>query len=311
MTIKVAVFDDVLAARREQFHIPGLDVGVFSHADDVCAICHGAGAPAVVCMDYAMGQAHASGEDAIGAVRAMGYGGHILAMSSDPAANAAMINAGADEALPKKAMLRSWLVALGAGQVKRRVTEGGFAALPLLALLGALGLFGLGSLLVGPWGHAARPADVVARVLAEGARPSRLDGAPVVLEATGQLAVEGQQLVTTAGNARLGAGELVVAANGARVTVVADAGTVWQVSDGPARRLAGARSVERSQRVCVGELLTVRGVADGPRLLATLITDEAHRQALGADMIARPGVQLGGLVVIGLGAVLLAAAPRG
>ena len=36
-------------------------------------------------------------------------------MSSDPAANAAMITAGADEALPKKAMLRSWLVALGNG----------------------------------------------------------------------------------------------------------------------------------------------------------------------------------------------------
>lgn len=113
MTLRVAIFDDVLAARREVFHIPGLEVAVYGDADDVRTICTGADAPGVVCMDYAMGPAHANGADAIRAVRAAGYRGHIVATSSDPAANAAMMAAGANEALTQKAMLRSFLVALG------------------------------------------------------------------------------------------------------------------------------------------------------------------------------------------------------
>jgi DNA-binding NarL/FixJ family response regulator len=113
-SLAVAIFDDVLAARREMFNIPGLDVAVYAHADDVLAICADvAASPAVIFMDYAMGADHANGADAIRAVRAGGYGGRIVAMSSDPKANAEMVGAGADEALPQKAMLRSFLVALG------------------------------------------------------------------------------------------------------------------------------------------------------------------------------------------------------
>jgi DNA-binding NarL/FixJ family response regulator len=122
--LKVAIFDDVLAARREVFHIPGLDVAVYGDADDVRAILAGDDAPQVVCMDYAMGAAHASGEDAIRAVRAAGYRGKIVAMSSDPAANARMIQAGANEHLPQKAMLRSYLVALGQAAMKKPADGG-------------------------------------------------------------------------------------------------------------------------------------------------------------------------------------------
>ena len=115
--LRVAVFDDVLAARREVFHIPGLEIGVYGDADDVQAICAAADPPDVVCMDYAMGANHVSGEDAIRAVRSIGFKGRIVAMSSDPAANARMIEAGADEQLMQKAHLRSFLVALGAGRL--------------------------------------------------------------------------------------------------------------------------------------------------------------------------------------------------
>lgn len=114
MPLAVAIFDDVLAARREVFHIPGLSIAVYGHADDVLLVCADpATSPAVLCMDYEMGAEHVNGADAIRAVRAAGYRGRIVAMSSDPAANARMIEAGADEALPQKAMLRSFLVALG------------------------------------------------------------------------------------------------------------------------------------------------------------------------------------------------------
>jgi DNA-binding NarL/FixJ family response regulator len=119
MTLRVAIFDDVLAVRREVFHIPGLAVEVYGDADDVLIVCSGEGAPApeVLCMDYAMGPDHVNGADAIRALRAAGYAGRIVAMSSDPAANASMVAAGADEALPQKAMLRSFLVALGQKQL--------------------------------------------------------------------------------------------------------------------------------------------------------------------------------------------------
>jgi DNA-binding NarL/FixJ family response regulator len=118
MSLFVAVFDDVLAARREVFHIPGLEIQVFGDADDVLTLCSGDGGkvPDVLCMDYAMGPDHVNGEDAIRALRKSGYQGRIVAMSSDPAANAAMIKAGANEAIAPKAFLRSFLVALGQHQ---------------------------------------------------------------------------------------------------------------------------------------------------------------------------------------------------
>jgi len=43
--LNVAIFDDVVAARSEHFHIPGLDVEVFAHADDAVTTRAQAGAP--------------------------------------------------------------------------------------------------------------------------------------------------------------------------------------------------------------------------------------------------------------------------
>ena len=109
------IFDDVLAARGETFRIVGLSVVVHGHADSAVDICvrSARDAPDVVFMDYSMGAQHKSGADAIRELRAAGYGGRIVAISSDPAANAAMEAAGADEALDKKAHLRSFMVQLG------------------------------------------------------------------------------------------------------------------------------------------------------------------------------------------------------
>ena len=110
--LRVVIFDDVVAARGEQFHIPGLDVAVFAHADDAVRTCHG-GRYDVVFMDYAMGRGRVDGSHAIAELRRAGYCGKIIGISSDPAANAAMRAAGADDALDSKAHLRSYLVHIG------------------------------------------------------------------------------------------------------------------------------------------------------------------------------------------------------
>jgi DNA-binding NarL/FixJ family response regulator len=112
-TLKVAIFDDVVAARAEQFNIPGVYVEVFAHADDACSLCIDAGFD-IVFMDFAMGQGRKNGGQAVAELRAAGFAGRIVATSSDPAANAAMKTVGADESLAKKAHLRSYLVHLGA-----------------------------------------------------------------------------------------------------------------------------------------------------------------------------------------------------
>lgn len=114
MALHVLIFDDVVAARGETFHIPGLEVTVRPHADDAVGVVNGATpAPDFVFMDFAMGRGRKSGTDAIRDLRAAGFGGRIVAISSDPAANADMKRAGADESLSQKALLRSYLVHLG------------------------------------------------------------------------------------------------------------------------------------------------------------------------------------------------------
>ncbi len=112
MALKVAIFDDVVAARRETFHIPGLDVDVYGHADDADVVCLAVGYD-VVFMDFSMGRSRKNGAEAITALRGAGFAGRVIAISSDPAANASMERAGADESLGKKAHLRSFLVYLG------------------------------------------------------------------------------------------------------------------------------------------------------------------------------------------------------
>jgi CheY-like chemotaxis protein len=116
--LRVAIFDDVVAARAEQFHIPGLTVEVFADADDVVAICTAVAedtgdAYDYVFMDFSLGNDHKVGDDATRELRAAGFRGKIIAISSDPAANDKMREAGADDSLAKKAHLRSYLVHLG------------------------------------------------------------------------------------------------------------------------------------------------------------------------------------------------------
>jgi ActR/RegA family two-component response regulator len=120
-TLKVAVFDDVVAARAEQFNIPGVYVEVFSHADDAVSVCTDAGFDWVF-MDFAMGPGRKSGSVAIQELRAAGFAGRIVGTSSDPAANAAMKLVGADESLGKKAHLRSYLVHLGVKHMQAATT---------------------------------------------------------------------------------------------------------------------------------------------------------------------------------------------
>lgn len=115
--LKVAIFDDVVAARGELFHIPGLEVTVFAHADDAAGQCAEFD---VVFMDYALGAGHKTGQQVTAEIRTAGFRGKIIAISSDPAANAAIRAAGADDALATKAHLRSYLVHLGTTHLAAR-----------------------------------------------------------------------------------------------------------------------------------------------------------------------------------------------
>jgi len=100
--MKVLVFDDVLIRRAREYEVPELDLRFFAHADDAVEVV-GSERPDVVLMDYAM-DAHASGEEAIRALRAAyprGRGAKIVAISSDERSNERMLAAGADDAIPK------------------------------------------------------------------------------------------------------------------------------------------------------------------------------------------------------------------
>ncbi len=100
--MKVLIFDDVLVRRSREYQLPDLDVTFYAHADDAVEIVRRE-RPDVVLMDYAM-QARASGEEAIRALRAAfarGGGVRIVAISSDEGSNERMLEAGADDAVPK------------------------------------------------------------------------------------------------------------------------------------------------------------------------------------------------------------------
>ena len=117
-SLKVVIFDDVVAARGEQFHIPGCEVAVFPHADDA-VVEYLRGRYDVVFMDYAMGPGRKDGATAVGELRAGGCRAKIIGISSDPVANAAMQAAGANESLGSKSHLRSYLVHIGAKQLAK------------------------------------------------------------------------------------------------------------------------------------------------------------------------------------------------
>ena len=116
--LTVAIFDEVVAARGEQFHIPGLEVDVHAHADDAVAICARRRYD-LVFMDFAMGPGRKDGGAATRELRAAGFRGRLIGISSDPAANATMRTSGADEALASKSHLRSYLVHLGGQHLER------------------------------------------------------------------------------------------------------------------------------------------------------------------------------------------------
>jgi CheY-like chemotaxis protein len=99
--MKVIVFDDVLVRRAREYEVPNLELKFFAHADDAVEVV-GRERPDVVLMDYAM-DSHASGEDAIRALRAAfpRGGAKIVAISSDQRSNERMLAAGADDAVPK------------------------------------------------------------------------------------------------------------------------------------------------------------------------------------------------------------------
>src|SRR5687767_11372395 len=114
--LRVAIFDDVVSARGELFHIPGLSVDVSPHADNALTTC-GLGRYDLVFMDFAMGPGRKDGPMAIAYLRSSGFSGNIIGISSDPAANSAMRTAGANDALASKAHLRSYLVHVGANHL--------------------------------------------------------------------------------------------------------------------------------------------------------------------------------------------------
>jgi len=119
--LRVVIFDDVVAARGEEFRIPGLDVVVYPHADAAADVCtQPRPRPDVVFMDFALGPGRKDGATAIREMRKAGYAGRIVGISSDPAANADMRKAGADDGLAKKAHLRSYLVYLGTQHLSGR-----------------------------------------------------------------------------------------------------------------------------------------------------------------------------------------------
>ncbi len=99
--MKVIVFDDVLVRRAREYELPNLDLQFFAHADDAVEVVRRE-RPDVVLMDYSM-DSHASGEDAIVALRAAfpRGGARIVAISSDERSNERMLAAGADDAVPK------------------------------------------------------------------------------------------------------------------------------------------------------------------------------------------------------------------
>jgi DNA-binding NarL/FixJ family response regulator len=100
--MKVVIFDDVLVRRAREYEVPDLALKFFPHADDAVEVVRRE-RPDVVLMDYSMDD-HASGEDAIRALRAAfprGVGAKIVAISSDHHSNERMLLAGADDAIPK------------------------------------------------------------------------------------------------------------------------------------------------------------------------------------------------------------------
>jgi len=124
--MKVIVFDDELskpgalslktgsAATKPTGQMPPIEILCCPHADEAATIVERE-RPDVVLMDYAMHAEH-SGAEAVSILHALRKRGGplflLVAISADPAANQRMLDAGADDAVPKthvRAYLRKLL----------------------------------------------------------------------------------------------------------------------------------------------------------------------------------------------------------
>jgi CheY-like chemotaxis protein len=97
--MKVIVFDDELRSRAAAYKVPEMTLLYYDHADDAAAIV-AAERPDVVLMDYMM-HAQLDGTQAIAALKKLGLPLRIVAISADRARNQALLDAGADDAVPK------------------------------------------------------------------------------------------------------------------------------------------------------------------------------------------------------------------
>jgi CheY-like chemotaxis protein len=97
--MKVIVFDDELRGRAAAYKLPELTLLHFENADDSVAIVL-AERPDVVLMDYMM-HAQLDGTQAITALKKLGLPLRIIAISADRERNQALLEAGADDAVPK------------------------------------------------------------------------------------------------------------------------------------------------------------------------------------------------------------------
>lgn len=97
--MKVIVFDDELSARAAAYKMPDLTLLCFDHADDAVEIVK-AERPDVVLMDYNM-NAQLDGVQAVAALKRLGLPVRIVAISAERTRNLALLDAGADEAVPK------------------------------------------------------------------------------------------------------------------------------------------------------------------------------------------------------------------
>lgn len=101
--MKVVIFDDELSERPALYRIPGIELSLVPHADDAVALATRE-RPDVVLMDFAM-YGESSGAEAVAALRAWCSRSqrqlYIVAISNDAASNQRMLEAGADDAVPK------------------------------------------------------------------------------------------------------------------------------------------------------------------------------------------------------------------
>lgn len=106
--MRVVVFDDVLFTRQQDYAGIGCELHFYEHADEAVRVVADA-QPDMVLMDYAM-EEHITGEEAITALRERWPRGQlrIVGISSDALSNERLLQAGADDAVPKS-HLRGYL----------------------------------------------------------------------------------------------------------------------------------------------------------------------------------------------------------